>query len=90
MVTSRKTRESKGKQPKSFEALMDEFEKIVAKLESGELSLDESVELFEQGMKLAAEGTHQLDAAEKKVQILLEENGKERKLPFKAGQPSEE
>jgi exodeoxyribonuclease VII small subunit len=80
MATSRKTREGKGQ--KSFESLMEEFEKIVARLESGELSLDESVELFEKGMRLAAEGTRKLDAAEKKVQLLLTADGKERKLPF--------
>ncbi|HUU02951.1 MAG TPA: exodeoxyribonuclease VII small subunit [Myxococcota bacterium] len=88
MATSRKTKEGKG--PKSFEALMEEFEKIVARLESGELSLDESVELFEKGMKLAAEGTKKLDAAEKKVQLLLAVDGKERKVAFEQDGASED
>jgi len=44
--------------------------------------LEKSIELFEKGMKLAQEGTRKLDAAEKKVQMLLEKDGEEKKVPF--------
>jgi exodeoxyribonuclease VII small subunit len=68
--------------PKSFEHLMEELEGIVGKLESGELTLERSIELFEAGMKLAAEGMGKLDAAEKKVELLLTQDGQEKRVPF--------
>jgi exodeoxyribonuclease VII small subunit len=61
---------------------MEEFETIVERLESGELTLDESIDLFEKGMKLASQGMEKLDAAERRVQVLLQEHGQERKEPF--------
>ena len=44
--------------------------------------MEKSVELFEKGMGLAKEGTKKLDAAEKKVQMLIERDGKEQKVQF--------
>ena len=61
---------------------MEELEGIVSKLESGELPLEKSVELFEKGMKLAEEGNKKLDSAEQKVQMLLTKNGEEKRVPF--------
>lgn len=75
-------KKAKGEKTKSFEVLVEELEKIVSQLESGDLPLEKSIELFEKGMKLAQEGTKKLDAAEKKVQMLLEEDGEEKKVPF--------
>lgn len=75
-------KKAKAEKSKSFEALMGELERIVSQLESGDLPLEKSVELFEKGMGLAKEGTKKLDAAEKKVQMLIEEDGKEKKVPF--------
>jgi exodeoxyribonuclease VII small subunit len=75
-------KKGKGDKSKSFEVLVEELEKIVSQLESGDLPLEKSIELFEKGMKLAEEGTRKLDAAEKKVQMLLEKDGKEKKVPF--------
>ena len=72
----------KAEKSKSFEVLVEELERIVSQLESGDLPLEKSIELFEKGMKLATEGTRKLDAAEKKVQMLLEKDGKEKKVPF--------
>ena len=54
----------------SFEKAFAELESIVAKLESGELSLDESLALFERGQALAAQCSRLLDAAELKVKRL--------------------
>ncbi|MEK7323868.1 MAG: exodeoxyribonuclease VII small subunit [Chloroflexota bacterium] len=54
----------------SFEKAFAELESIVAKLESGELSLDESLALFERGQALAAQCYGLLDAAELKVKQL--------------------
>jgi exodeoxyribonuclease VII small subunit len=75
-------KQEKGEKSKSFEALMEELEKIVYRLESGDLPLEKSIELFEKGMGLAAAGTEKLDSAEKKVQMLIEQDGRERKVPF--------
>jgi exodeoxyribonuclease VII small subunit len=76
--TSKKSKKEK----KSFENLMDELEEIVGQLESGDLPLEESISLFEQGMKLANESSKKLDVAEQKVEKLLREDGQERKVPF--------
>jgi exodeoxyribonuclease VII small subunit len=54
----------------TFEAAFAELEEIVAKLESGELSLGESLTLFERGQALAAKCRALLDAAELKVKQL--------------------
>lgn len=54
----------------SFENKMEELEKIVARLEDGSLSLDESLKLFERGVKLSADGMRLLDVSEDRVQKL--------------------
>ncbi len=56
---------------KTFEQSISELEEIVAKLEGGNVTLDESLELFEKGIKLSKGCQQMLDAAEKKVSILL-------------------
>lgn len=62
----------------SFEQAMSRLEEIVNQLERGECGLDESLKLFEEGAKLAAQCNEILDKAEQKVNILL--NGEEK--PF--------
>ena len=54
-----------------FEKSIKELEEIVAKLENGDTSLDESLELFEKGIKLSKECNQMLDNAEKKVSVLI-------------------
>ena len=56
---------------KSFEKALAELESIVEKMEAGELSLDDSLALFEKGVKLAKFLREELGKAEKKVEILL-------------------
>jgi exodeoxyribonuclease VII small subunit len=55
----------------SFEVAFSELEETVQKLEAGELTLEESVALFERGQALATHCQQQLDAAELKVEQLL-------------------
>lgn len=55
-----------------FEKKLDRLEKIVEKMEGGELSLDQSLKMFEEGIKLSRECHSQLNEAEQKVQLLLE------------------
>lgn len=71
-----------------FETVMEELETIVKKLEGEGLSLEESIGLFERGMRLATDGMKKLDAAEKKVEILLHEAEEETTVPFEPGQGS--
>jgi len=67
----------------SFEKALAELESIVQKLEKGGLSLNESLALFEKGVKLARSLREELGKAEKKVEILLkDEMGEIRKEPF--------
>ena len=67
----------------SFEKALADLEGIVQKLEKGGLSLNESLALFEKGVKLAKYLREELGKAEKKVEILLkDEKGEIRKEPF--------
>ena len=59
----------------SFEQSLEELESLVEKLEKGQLTLDESLGLFERGMKLARICNQKLSKAERKIEILIEENG---------------
>lgn len=62
---------------KTFEDSMNELETIVSRLETGDITLDDSLKLFEEGIKLAKSCQVTLDEAEKKVKILTQtENGK--------------
>ena len=54
-----------------FEENLKELESIVKKLESGDVSLDEMLELFEQGIARTKECTAQLKNAEQKINILI-------------------
>ena len=65
----------------SFEEAMSELEQLVDKLEKGELSLDESLEVFQRGIELSKFCSKRLDEVERKITVLLED---------KDGQISEE
>lgn len=56
---------------KTFEENMAELEEIAAKLENGDVTLDESLKLFERGIKLSKACQKKLEEAEKKVKILV-------------------
>ncbi len=66
----------------SFEDKLQELEKIVEKLENGQLSLDESLGLFEKGIKLVRECDTNLKCARQKVKKLIEENNVVKSEPF--------
>lgn len=61
-----------------FEKKLGRLEEIVQKMEAGELSLEESLKLFEEGIKLSRECHTQLNSAEAKVKklVALDANGK--------------
>ena len=57
----------------SFEESLKRLEAVVDQLEKGELSLEESLKLFEEGMNLTASCKKELDDAEGKVQMLIKQ-----------------
>ena len=65
-----------------FEDALSELETLVRSLESGDASLEESIEQFERGVALSRYCRQSLGEAEQKVRILLEEDGGERLEPF--------
>jgi len=58
-----------------FEDALNKLEKIVSQLEQGEISLEESLKLFEEGIRLSRLCNQKLDEAEKRVEILLKGEG---------------
>lgn len=59
-----------------FEEAMEQLEKIAQELEKGNLSLEESISKFEEGMKLSKQCNNRIEEAEKKITILLSKDGK--------------
>lgn len=68
-----------------FEECLQRLEKIVQELEKGDIALEKSLGLFEEGMTLSAACKKELSEAEGKVEILLKQNGKMQAEPFEAG-----
>jgi exodeoxyribonuclease VII small subunit len=58
-----------------FERRLSDLEAVVERLEQGDLPLEESVRLFEEGMKLSQSCKQELDAAEGRIQVLIEQSG---------------
>jgi exodeoxyribonuclease VII small subunit len=71
------------KPAETFEASLDELEKVVKQLESGDLSLERSIELFERGVNLSDACRKQLEDAETRVEMLIRKEGKIAAEPFR-------
>ncbi len=68
-----------------FEAALERLEEIVKRLEDGDLPLEESLKLFEEGVKLSRLCDERLKAAERRIEILLkDQEGKVSVLPFES------
>ena len=67
-----------------FEKKLGRLEEIVSKMEGGKLSLEDSLKLFEEGVKHSRELQKQLAESEEKVKVLLsvDENGKAKTADF--------
>ncbi|MGD2124460.1 MAG: exodeoxyribonuclease VII small subunit [Desulfobacteraceae bacterium] len=75
---------------KKFEEAMERLEEIVESLESGDLSLEESLRIFEEGMKLIGFCSKKLEQAEQKVSILIKDSGgKFAQQPFEMDEKEE-
>lgn len=67
----------------NFEESLKKLEAIVAQMERGDVTLEDSVKLFEEGTKLAEQCKQQLAEAEGKVEILIKQrNGAMKREPF--------
>ena len=61
-------------QVRTFEASLEALEQIVRELERGDLSLEKSLVLFEQGIRLSRECQERLNQAERRIEVLLRDN----------------
>jgi exodeoxyribonuclease VII small subunit len=80
------TRNSK---PPEFEQALDELEKLVERLERGDLPLDEALRTFERGVELTRHCQTALKAAQQRVEILLRKGGRTEVEAFVVGEDSE-
>jgi exodeoxyribonuclease VII small subunit len=68
-----------------FERSLDELEQLVARMEGGDMSLDESLSAFERGIGLYRHCQQALDQAELRVRLLLDPDAPESAEPFEPG-----
>jgi exodeoxyribonuclease VII small subunit len=74
----------------NFEDSLKQLESIIARLERGDLPLEESVQLFEQGIQLSDACKTELESAEGKVQMLLKQkDGSRNAVPFPQNEDEE-
>ncbi len=67
----------------TFEASLEDLEKVVRELESGDLSLERSLDLFSRGMSLSDACRKQLEEAETRVEMLIRKDGGMQTEPFR-------
>jgi len=72
----------------SFEASLEELERIVRELEKGDLPLEQSLALFESGMQLSSQCKRQLEDAETRVEILMRKGSEIVPVPFNPDAPA--
>jgi len=65
-----------------FDQILTRLREVVTRLESGELSLEQSLQVYEEGVQLARKGQHLLTTAEKRVEILVSTSGGVEVAPF--------
>ena len=70
--------------PAGIEQNLDTLEAIVKRLETGEDTLDDSIKLFEEGMRLSEACRQRLQEAESRVEMLIREAGVDKPVPFEA------
>ena len=70
-------------QSRTFESSLEALEDIVVKLEHGDQALEESLELFEQGIRLSRECQERLSQAERRIEVLMrDQQGRPVVAPF--------
>jgi len=71
----------------NFEASLEQLERIVKELEKGDMPLEQSLQLFENGMRLSADCKRQLEEAESRVEILIRRGSEMAAVPFQPEKP---
>ena len=70
----------------SYDVLVARLEKVVGELEGGQLTLEQSIEKFAEGVRLARDATRKLDEAEARVEMLVRAaDGSDEHVPFEPG-----
>ncbi|MDI6776033.1 MAG: exodeoxyribonuclease VII small subunit [Syntrophales bacterium] len=69
-----------------FEGMLEKLEEIVRRMETGEMTLEESLKAFEEGIKLARLCAAKLDEAQRRVDILLKQGEEPVIKPFQEGE----
>ena len=72
-------------QTPDFEAALGELEKLVEAMEQGDVSLEDSLRMFERGVTLARQCQAALQSAERKIQILVDKDGEQILEDFDSG-----
>jgi exodeoxyribonuclease VII small subunit len=72
---------------KEFEHSLDELERLVARLEDGNLSLEETLSEFERGMRLHGQCQKALDVAQQRIELMLKSSDYQKAVPFDAETP---
>ena len=73
-------------QPEGFDQVLSSLRALVERLEGGNLSLEQSLASFEEGVRLSRRGAQILDTAEQRVELLLKrEDGSDATAPFEPG-----
>ena len=81
---------SKGGKAFDFEKSLADLEALVARMEAGDLSLEESLAAFEQGVGLTKQCQQALGEAQQRVQILMQQDGELRAEPFNPGEAGDD
>lgn len=79
MATDQETDQGKAE---AYDAIVARLERVVGDLESGQLSLEQSIEKFAEGVKLARDASRKLDEAERRVELLVRSADGEEAVPF--------
>lgn len=74
--------EKKTTAPETYDALMQKLQSVVERLETGELSLEDSLRAFEDGVHLVRRGEELLTRAEQRIEELLTEGGQDKAVPM--------
>ena len=77
------TPETRESREPGFDQLLERLRQVVTRLEQGNVSLEQSLVMFEEGVKLSRLGSEILDAAERRVEILVKgDDGVDRQKPY--------
>lgn len=84
-TSERRSEIEAGKVEEPYDAVVARLERVVGDLESGQLTLEQSIEKFAEGVRLAREASRKLDEAERRVELLVRSaDGEDEAVPMDA------